>query len=116
MAIDTEEKRRSALFFLLPYLRALPVADGTVDSGDRAHVLGLYSGIAGGAAPPPTAPDLSNLSARQIIKLIYEGSYRLMRITDEGEADTTVTYPTNTDMIWKRVYDPTTGAITVRRV
>lgn len=116
MAINSEEKRRSAVFPLLWWLRSLPTADATIDEGDRGHVVGTYSGFGGGAPPSPVATDLSTLSARQILKLIYDASYELLKITDEGEADTTVTYPTNVDMIWKRVYDPTTGAITVRRV
>lgn len=116
MAINSEEKRRSAVFPLLWWLRSLPTADATIDEGDRGHVVGTYSGFGGGAPPAPTAPDLSNLSARQILKLIHDASYELLKITDEGEANSTVTYPVDGDQIWKRVYDPTTGAITIRRV
>jgi len=43
MAIDTEDKRRSATA-LWGGPRVLPVADSTVDAGDRAH-LSIYRGL-----------------------------------------------------------------------
>jgi hypothetical protein len=49
--IDTPQKRLSALARRrLPWLRrfTLPIPDGTIDQGDRQHILGLYSGIAAG--------------------------------------------------------------------
>lgn len=45
MAIDTPEKRASALNYGTPYCSPLPVADGTVDFADRAHRCAWYSGI-----------------------------------------------------------------------
>lgn len=45
MAIDTSRKRWS----MLSFGRAgytLPVADGSFSAGDRAHLLGLYYGLA----------------------------------------------------------------------
>ena len=52
MAIDTENKRRSAVQNALPFLAVLPVADGSLNQADRQHVSWLYRGIlaAGGAA------------------------------------------------------------------
>ena len=44
MAIDTEEKRRSVSGYA-GGSPVLPVADGTVAVGDRAHVAWLYSGF-----------------------------------------------------------------------
>jgi hypothetical protein len=44
MAIDTENKRRSAAGFFLFNIN--PVPDGTISSYDREHVAGVYSGIA----------------------------------------------------------------------
>jgi hypothetical protein len=35
MAIDTQNKRRSAI-------RVLPIPDGSIDSADRRHALGYY--------------------------------------------------------------------------
>ena len=44
MAIDTKEKRSSALRFALPWMIFLlpPAPDNDVDEGDRAHVSGFY--------------------------------------------------------------------------
>jgi hypothetical protein len=43
MAIDSETKRRSVQSYSLPGV--LPLADGTVAEGDRAHVSWYYSGM-----------------------------------------------------------------------
>ncbi len=52
MAIDTKEKRFSMLNFGDgTTLHLLPDPDGTIDSGDRQHLLDCYSGIAFGGAP-----------------------------------------------------------------
>lgn len=40
MAIDSEDKRRSALLEGI-----LPVADGSVDTQDRPHAVWIYRGI-----------------------------------------------------------------------
>lgn len=46
MAIDTENKRRSAYNSILPsIISVLPVPDGTIEMKDLPHVLGIYSGI-----------------------------------------------------------------------
>jgi hypothetical protein len=47
MAIDTEEKRRSALLHIIPFMPPWPTADSSIDAGDRADVLGFYSGLFG---------------------------------------------------------------------
>lgn len=52
MAVDTPEKRRSMMSLSLPLWDSLPVADGSFDDGDRAHLLGFYSGIPFAGAPP----------------------------------------------------------------
>jgi len=51
MAVDTENKRRSAIG--LPIPTAMPEPDGTIDDNDRMHVIGIYSGIDPGAAAVP---------------------------------------------------------------
>ncbi len=48
MAVDTENKRRSASDFY-PFVIA-PVPDGTVGTSDREQAAGIYSGIT------PTTP------------------------------------------------------------
>ena len=49
MAIDTRQKRMSALL----NRSVLPVADGTFNGADSAHLLALYSADYGGAPPVP---------------------------------------------------------------
>lgn len=45
MAIDTATRRAAAISFGRVNLLPLPVPDGTVDAGDRAHLLRLYSAL-----------------------------------------------------------------------
>lgn len=47
MAIDSRDKRGSALG--KPWFRVYPVADGTIDAGDRLQAAGLYRGVAAAA-------------------------------------------------------------------
>lgn len=54
MAIDSENKRRSVLNTSFMGV-ALPVADSSMDQGDRQHVCGVYRGIAA-AAPAGRTP------------------------------------------------------------
>lgn len=51
MAADTANKRYSAMHMGCPWRSALPLPDGSVNSGDRAVMLLLYAGIATGATP-----------------------------------------------------------------
>ena len=61
MAIDSAQKRASALNFTMPF-RHLPYPDSSIDQGDRQHMAGLYAGVLAGvlitfdAAPVPTFP------------------------------------------------------------
>jgi hypothetical protein len=49
MAIDTTEKKLSAISFRIGWIcPLLPVADGSIDQGDKQHLLRLYSGILAG--------------------------------------------------------------------
>ena len=43
MAVDSENKRRSAIS--MPFLAVAPVADGTIDAQDREQATWIYSGI-----------------------------------------------------------------------
>ncbi len=45
MAIDTANKRASAISPASPWRGLWPVPDGTVDSGDRAETAYLYRGL-----------------------------------------------------------------------
>lgn len=46
MALDTRNKRASAIGAGLAFLVMLPAPDGTVAAADRIHATGLYAGIA----------------------------------------------------------------------
>ena len=45
MAVDTRNKRDSALLLTLPWRARLPVPDATIGNLDRLHVSFLYAGI-----------------------------------------------------------------------
>jgi hypothetical protein len=54
MAIDTRDKRSSAIDVSLPWRNKLPLPDSTVDQSDRQHAMFYYSGI---LAAAPTGGD-----------------------------------------------------------
>lgn len=62
--IDTEAKRRSVLAAGLAALVVLPLADGTVGTQDRPHVVGIYSGLVIDA--PATAEDFIEITSLAI--------------------------------------------------
>ena len=77
MAVDTRQKRFSMMTVSSHSLRGVTVplweVDGAVDLDDRTHLLGLYSGIALGAA----VADLSGTRRnRQMKSLIRAGRRR----------------------------------------
>ncbi len=45
-AIDSENKRRNAVAFRTPRRRVVPLADGSINLGDRAHLARSYRGVA----------------------------------------------------------------------
>ena len=45
MAIDTRNKRASALVLIKPWMIVPPYGDGTIDAADRSHLAFLYAGI-----------------------------------------------------------------------
>lgn len=68
MAVDTRAKRFSMLNFGDGALNhVLFDVDGTVEAGDRAHMLGLYSGIA------LDAPDDAAATADGYMAMSYHG-------------------------------------------
>lgn len=55
MAIDTANKRASAINVSSPWRSSLPFPDGVIAQLDRQHTAFMYAGIASGAAAPVTA-------------------------------------------------------------
>ncbi len=45
MAVDTKDKRISAMLVASPTGRVLPDPDGSIDAGDRGHQSLMYSGL-----------------------------------------------------------------------
>jgi len=66
MPVDSEGKRRSVLGMVV-----LPVADASIDQGDRQHVVGLYSGVLAGGGGTPD--DVSRGMGRGIMRGISSG-------------------------------------------
>lgn len=50
MAIDSADKRSSAIFLNIPWRGMLPLPDGSLNQPDRQHVALMYRGIAAGGA------------------------------------------------------------------
>lgn len=67
MAIDTRNKRASAIGIGLPWRAAYPLADGTIDQADRQHVALLYAGIL--ASTPEEIPVIPS----RVIRLVAGG-------------------------------------------
>ena len=57
MAIDTRNKRSSAINPQSPWRGQWPAPDSTIDQADRQHTLWSYAGILAGA-PVAVVPDL----------------------------------------------------------
>lgn len=51
MAIDTRNRRASAVGVMLPFMGCLPLADGTIDADDRRQLAACYAGL---STPPPS--------------------------------------------------------------
>lgn len=56
MAVDTRDKRSSAIHLGLPWRGMLPLPDGALSQADRQHVAWLYGGILAGEAEVVTGP------------------------------------------------------------
>ncbi len=92
MAIDTETKRRSVMNLATGgRWRILPVADGTIDGGDKQHLLGYYAGIPWGAAAAIT-PDVAAFSLDIIRSVAHESALvRTASCTRQGAIVRTIT-------------------------
>ena len=64
MAIDSREKKTSLLGYGLPFRVSLPYPDGTLDQGDRQHLIGLYAGILASSADSGAPAFTWNAGAR----------------------------------------------------
>lgn len=65
MAIDTTEKKLSLIGFGRSHRLTLPFADGSLDQGDRQHLIGLYAGILAGAVAVSQPDFVWQLGARK---------------------------------------------------
>jgi hypothetical protein len=68
---ETQNRRRSAMSFGV--VITLPLADGGIDAGNRAHVLGVYRGLFE-IAVPPSSGEPSRIGTRS----------RMMRLRQRG--------------------------------
>ncbi len=75
MAIDTEDKRRSALRM------CLPVADASVDTLDRIHIVWHYRLSVGAPAPAP-APSVAEAILAQSTSTRIEEEAKLVKVFD----------------------------------
>lgn len=63
MAIDTEDKRRSAVN--MPLFTVMPTADGSIDAQDREQATGYYSGIT------PATPEVIQRRSHGLLLGVY---------------------------------------------
>jgi hypothetical protein len=54
MAVDTRDKRSSAIHLMWPWRNQLPTPSGAIPVGLRQEIALLYSGISSGPAPTVT--------------------------------------------------------------
>lgn len=71
MALDTRNKRASAIGIAIAARLVLPAADGAISSADRAHLAYGYAGIQAGSPVP--APDGV---------VVVEGALRAATVTE----------------------------------
>lgn len=64
MAVDTIDKRSSAIHLTLPWRNQLPTPSGSINGSQRAQVALMYSGF--WSATPP-APGTGNVPSRPMI-------------------------------------------------
>lgn len=87
MAIDTANKRASAILPLLPFRGKLPFPDGTIDAADRAQLAFMYAGF-GSAPVVPTGvpaiycePQLVSLYAAPSVISAYTAPMQILPLT-----------------------------------
>lgn len=78
MAVDTRQKRMSMMGFGTSVPGAILFeADGSVDADDRAHLLGLYSGIVLAVVVVPTAQDALTAADRNFALVAADRDFAL---------------------------------------
>jgi hypothetical protein len=65
MAVDTRNKRASAINLMLPWRGQLPAPDGSIDISDRAQLVYLYAGIDAEEIEVPAGRVTVTFSARR---------------------------------------------------
>lgn len=71
MALDTQDKRASALFPGLRSHRVLPLPNGEIDSGDRLQLALLYRGIAASQVEVEVTTDAKQYSRAGALETQY---------------------------------------------
>lgn len=66
MAIDSEQKRKSAATVAMIWNGPSVVPDGTINQADRQHIGWSYSGIAAGAPPGANSMPMAMIYYRQL--------------------------------------------------
>lgn len=74
MAVDTRNKRSSAIGVSLPWRGMLPDPDGSVDTEDRPHVVWLYSGIEAVEITVPTVSVIAFVDSGRAMPVLVRGS------------------------------------------
>lgn len=72
MALDTRDKRLSALGRSLPFLTVYPIPDGTIDAGDRLQLAWLYRGF---ADTPPEPVEITPVPERTFYVLAQNRTF-----------------------------------------
>ena len=81
MALDTANKRSSAIFVGIPFRGKYPFPDGTIDAGDRQHAAGYYRGVV--AVVINILPWLIVIH-KEILKLIIFKETSIIRTNRQG--------------------------------
>ena len=81
MAIDSRNKRSSAINVGSPWRGMLPAPDGTLNQADRQHVGLHYSGIlaGGAAAAAATSRAAKDFRRRWLLAIRRQGPQKLQR-------------------------------------
>ena len=88
MALDTRDKRSSAIGLTLPWRGMLPLPDATFNQADRQHIVWLYRGILASSVVIDTDPD--------VIWTYPSGRSNTISVVDTGR---TWTYPTRSNTL-----------------
>lgn len=87
MAVDTRNKRSSAIGVSLPWRMRFPAPDGSFDAADRLHINVHYAGI--GASSPVSVPylDLILELDSQVDRVLFVDGLEAMLLEVDGTHD-----------------------------